>query len=132
MSAKHYILIFHGSSSVQAKDSSLKLIESLKKNLSVSFSVSYLRNGAPSFLDALENTYNCGYKSICCLPMLLLPGSHTIKEIPEIASLFLKNHTDCNLQILSSLAENQLFIDFLSKLLTQHDKTNTESTAKKL
>ena len=58
-----------------------------------------------------------GYRDITCMPMLLLPGAHSIKEIPETIESFKNIHSDCAITLLPCLAKNHDFVAFLAKLM---------------
>lgn len=117
MAEQHCIFIFHGSASRPAKEAALKLANDLKSNLHCSFSICYLKEGIPTLSAALNNAYSEGFKEINCLPLLLLPGSHTIKEVPELISEFKIQHPDCQVTQLPCLAESSHFVEFLIKTL---------------
>ena len=117
MSETHFILIFHGSASPEAQEVCLELVDSLKNRLSKSFSFCYLRSGIPDLSKALELAFEKGYRDITCMPMLLLPGAHSIKEIPETIESFKNIHSDCAITLLPCLAKNHDFVAFLAKLM---------------
>ena len=114
---KHCIFILHGSSSVESKKICDILEQQLSKKLKIPFCISYLKESSPSFSEALDLAYLNGARSIICLPLFLLPGSHILKDIPAIIGDFTKGHSDCNIELLPCLAENEYFIDFILKIL---------------
>lgn len=117
MAEQHCIFIFHGSASKPAKEAALKLASNLKCELHCSFSICYLKEGAPSLSSALNSAYSDGFREIKCMPLLLLPGSHTLKEVPEIISEFKNQHPDCEITQLPCLAESSHFVEFVIKTL---------------
>ena len=114
---KHCIFILHGSSSVESKRISESLERQFLQKLNLSFQISYLKENSPLFSEALNIAYSKGARNIICLPLFLLPGSHIIKDIPFIIDTFSKEHSDCNIELLPCLAENEFFVDFILKIL---------------
>ncbi len=113
----HCIFVLHGSASAEAKKICDILEKQFSQKLEIPFYISYLKESSPSFSEALDLAYSNGARSIICLPLFLLPGSHIIKDIPSIIDNFTKVHSDCNIKLLPCLAENEQFINFIIKIL---------------
>lgn len=117
MCDSHCIVIFHGSKTKEAKSVAEQLVSNLESKICGKFSLCYLREGSPNLLESLSKAYLNGIKKITCLPLLLLPGSHSMKEIPEIIADFKKSHQDCHIEQLPCLAESSCFVDFIVKVI---------------
>lgn len=112
MKKEHFILIFHGSSKIENKDSLIELENSLSKYLD-NFSICYLKSSSPSFEEILEKTYKNGNKRIKCLPLFLLSGSHVLNDIPNIIFKFKQKHTDTEINLLPCLVKSKFFPRFV-------------------
>ena len=115
--SQHSILIFHGSSSVESQNTTKKFIESIKSQSNLSFSVCYLKESSPTLLDALTNAFNNRKTEITCFPFFLLPGSHVLKDIPNIIEDFKHLHPECKIKLLPCLAEKESFVEYTIKAL---------------
>lgn len=117
MGKEHLILIFHGSSNIDAKNSVEALKECIASRISSPFYICYLKESSPNLSDCLEEAYSNGAKYIKCIPMLMLPGNHMLKDIPSRINIFKEKHKDCTVEILPCLAQNKYFQDFLVQRL---------------
>ncbi len=117
MSNQHFILVFHGSTQDSAKELIISLTRALYAKTDASFSVCHLREGHPTLPEALENAYEKGHRQISCMPVLILPGSHTVNEIPRVIEDFQRKHSDTEVKQLQCLARHKQFVDFLASVL---------------
>ena len=117
MDKEHYILIFHGSDNSNLISKTDLIKNYLQNNLNKNLTICFVQKLSPSFSEALEIAHLHNTKKIVCLPMLLLPGHHLIKDIPLTVENFKKKHKNCEVKILPCLADSKYFFDFLLKTL---------------
>lgn len=123
MPREAFLLIFHGSAKQQAKVVSDKLITSLAAKLTKPVRCCYLREGFPTLPVALREMAEAGIESIKCLPLLLLPGSHSLEDIPKAIKEFEETYKSVKVTQMGCLAESDFFADFLVKALNVDGST---------
>ena len=111
------ILILHGTKHTESQIAKNIFFERIKNLLKNNFSICYLKENSPSLLEALENAKTAGFNRIICLPLFVLPGAHTTKDIPAIIKTFTDKYPECHVKQLPCLTENGSFPEFIAKTL---------------
>ena len=111
------VFVFHGSKNVESENTIKAFSENLAKKLDKSFSICYLKEKSPTLYEALEQAFTKGFKQIKCFPLFVLPGSHITKDIPAILQEFKSRHTDCSIEKMPCLTENESFVNFVVEAL---------------
>ena len=112
------LLIFHGSARPEANAAALSFAERLKKRIGMnSFAICFLKGVAPELETALEEAVVRGFRKIRLMPLFLLPGTHTCKDIPAAADVIKKTHPQVEIEIFDCLVEMPEFLELIGKKL---------------
>lgn len=113
------ILAFHGSKAESAQVFSSEVFDKLRSGLvgEVDLRLAYLFNGEPGFEDVLENLLSAGIDQVRVFPLLLLPGSHQQKDLPEMIRRAEQKYPVAQIELGGSLCEDSSFVDWLGTRL---------------
>ena len=81
------------------------------------FSICFLEGVAPELAMALEKVVARGFRKIRLIPLFLLPGTHTRKDIPAAADVIKKTYPHVRIEILDCLVEMPEFLELISNKL---------------
>ena len=112
------LLIFHGSARPEANAAAVSFAERLGKRIATtSFSICFLKGVAPELAAALDEVVARGFRKIRLIPLFLLPGTHTCKDIPAAADAVKTAHPQVEIEILDCLVEMPEFLELIGKTL---------------
>lgn len=112
------LLIFHGSARPEANAAAISFAERLRESFGItSFAICFLKGVAPELATALEETVIRGFRKIRLIPLFLLPGTHTCKDIPAAADVVKRAHPQVEIEILDCLVEMPEFLELIGKKL---------------
>ncbi|GAB1355275.1 hypothetical protein MASR1M12_40170 [Erysipelotrichia bacterium] len=112
------LLIFHGSALPEANAAAVGFAERLKERIGMTdFSICFLKGVAPELAMALEKVVARGFRKIRLIPLFLLPGTHTRKDIPAAADVIKKTYPHVRIEILDCLVEMPEFLELIGNKL---------------
>lgn len=108
--------IAHGSSRQEANDFLMNLIRktfAAEENVTVGF----LEAARPTIPEALETQIKNGAKIIEVIPLFLVPGNHTTKDIPTLIQRISAQYPDIKINLRDFIGTTEKFKAFLSSIL---------------
>ena len=112
------LLIFHGSARPEAYNEAISFAEKLKSQAdSTGFSICFLKGSQPELSTAIEQAIKNGWRKIQLIPLFLLPGSHTLIDIPEVVNLFRKKFPDVSFRTRDCLVNLPDFVQLIENQL---------------
>ena len=112
-----FLLVFHGSKRPEALAHAHHLQAQVAEAApQTSVHLAFLQFAAPLLPDALQQAYQQGFTRIVLLPMLLLPGFHSGKDIPEAVSAFRERCSDAEVVTLPIIGQQKGFAALVATL----------------
>ncbi len=114
--SRYVTFIAHGSSRQEANDFLINLIRdtfSVEDHVTVGF----LEAATPTIPEALEEQIKNGAKIIEVIPLFLVPGNHTTKDIPVLINQVSSQHPDIKINLRDFIGTTEKFKDFLGNIL---------------
>ena len=109
------LILFHGSRRKEAIDKGNSFVENISKQISEKKILPcYLSNGIPDLKSAILNAIDQGAKQINIYPLFVLPGKHTLFDIPQIIKEIAQEKPDTKVCLKDILTEDSQFIDYIS------------------
>lgn len=114
MTDKKTLFVAHGSSRAQANEHMNNLVF---KAFEESVSVCYLEAASPSIPEALSKLAESGTKEVRIIPLFLVPGNHTTRDIPKLVEETAQKYPDTSFKIESFLGSRPEFVELLKSIV---------------
>ncbi len=106
--------IAHGSSRNEANIFIQELIAN--QNLGDLTNIGFLEAASPNIPQALEDQMKRGATTIRVIPLFLVPGNHTQRDIPAILNEFGKKHPVIKIILEDFLGNREEFVELIKKI----------------
>ncbi len=115
------LLIFHGSARPEAYNEAVRFAEKLKNQAgTAAFSICFLKGAQPEVDNAISQAIRDGWTKIQLIPLFLLPGSHTLVDIPEIVNAFKRQFPTIEFNVRDCLVNLPEFVQMVETQLRSH------------
>ena len=111
-----YLLIAHGSKDAEANTAFESLVAEFRKaHPKKKVEGAYLEIAKPSIPEAIENAVLKGAGEFFILPLMVFPGKHVKKHIPEIIETAKAKYPGVDFHFAGPLSEQPLFLKMLGQ-----------------
>ncbi len=127
-----YLLIAHGSKDHSANEVFFELVRQFRAILpGKKVEGCFLEAASPRLAESLQTGLNEGVEVFIILPLLLFPGRHVQKDIPEILANFRMKYPDVDFHYASPLGMDPLLLELLAKKAELLDRVHQKQSVKK-
>ena len=114
-SSTHLILVFHGSRQPEAAIEAGRFRDEIASTGDwASVQLAWIQFGEPDLGAALEQRAAAGARQIVVAPMLLLPGRHLDRDLPEAIAAFQTRHPECPVRVTGLLTRLDGFVHLIN------------------
>lgn len=111
------LVVFHGSRSDASADVARQCYDAIATRGEWSrVALAWLQFRDPTVAQSLEELANFGAREIVVAPVLVLPGRHLGKDLPEAIADFRRRRPDCRVTMTSALALEAGFASLVSSM----------------
>lgn len=102
------IVVAHGSRAVDANDLHREICRSVGERIGLDTRPAFLELAEPSIAEAIDAAITDGAARIVIHPMFLLPGNHTLRDIPEAIAAARERHPDAAIELTAHVGADGL------------------------